>query len=188
MEYLEGTTLKDRCRKEALLPPNEALDIVATAAEALDHAHAQGIVHRDIKPANIMVTKGRQVKVMDFGIAKMADTSKTTTGVMLGTPGYMSPEQVAGKPVDGRTDIYSLGLVLFELLAGQKPFHAENLTALLYKIVHEPPPSLTSVQADLSPDLQPIFDRALHKDPVHRYHRAKEFAQALRATARRLAA
>ncbi len=188
MEYLEGTTLKERCRKEALLPPSEAIDIVATVAEALDHAHGQGIVHRDIKPANIMVTKDRQVKVMDFGIAKMADTTKTTTGVMLGTPGYMSPEQVLGKPVDGRTDIYSLGLVLFELLTGQKPFHAENLTALLYKIVHEPPPAVTSLRADLTPDLEPIFDRVLHKDPVYRYHRAKEFAQALRATARRLAA
>jgi serine/threonine-protein kinase len=188
MEYLEGTTLKDRCRKDALLPPKEAVDVVTTAAEALDHAHAQGIVHRDIKPANIMVTKDRQVKVMDFGIAKMANTTKTTTGVMLGTPGYMSPEQVAGKPVDGRTDIYSLGLVLFELLTGQKVYQAENLTALLYKIVHEPPPALTIVRADLSPDLQPIFDRVLHKDPVHRYYRAREFAQALRATARRLAA
>jgi serine/threonine-protein kinase len=188
MEYLEGTTLKERCRKEALLPPSEAIDIVATAAEALDHAHAQGIVHRDIKPANIMVTKARQVKVMDFGIAKMPNTTKTTTGVMLGTPSYMSPEQVLGKPVDGRTDLYSLGLVFFELLTGQKPFHAENLTALMYKIVHEPPPAVTSLRSDLAPDLQPIFDRVLHKDPVHRYHRAKEFAQALRATARRLAA
>jgi serine/threonine-protein kinase len=188
MEYLEGTTLKERCRKEALLPPSDAIDIVTTAAEALDHAHAQGIVHRDIKPANIMVTKARQVKVMDFGIAKMPNTTKTTTGVMLGTPSYMSPEQVLGKPVDGRTDLYSLGLVFFELLTGQKPFHAENLTALMYKIVHEPPPAVTSLRSDLAPDLQPIFDRVLHKDPVHRYHRAKEFAQALRATARRLAA
>jgi eukaryotic-like serine/threonine-protein kinase len=188
MELIEGTPLKQWARKPNLLPVNEVLLTVATVADALDYAHQQGIVHRDIKPANIMLTKDRIVKVMDFGIAKMASSSKTQTNIVLGTPTYMSPEQIAGKKVDGRSDIFSLGVVLFELLTGQLPFTADNLSAVLFSIAHHPHPPIQSVRADLPPMVQEIVDRALQKELPHRYRRAEEFASELRACLHSLAA
>jgi len=137
---------------------------LAAVAEALDYAHQQGVVHRDIKPANIMITKDRLVKVMDFGIAKMASSSKTQTDMVLGTPTYMSPEQIAGKKVDGRSDVFSLGIVLFELLTGQPPFTADNLSALLFAIAHQPHPELRTLRQDLPPMFQELMNRALQKD------------------------
>lgn len=119
MELLEGTTLKEWSRKPKLLPFDHVTSIVATVAEAMDYAHQQGVVHRDIKPANIMLTKEQVVKIMDFGIAKMAMSAKTQTNIVMGTPTYMSPEQIAGKKVDGRSDMFSLGVVMFELLTGR---------------------------------------------------------------------
>ena len=121
MEFVEGNSLKDWSRKPTLLPLTDIVQTLASVADALDYAHQQGVIHRDIKPANIMITKDRLVKVMDFGIAKMASSNKTQTDVVLGTPTYMSPEQIAGKKVDGRSDVFSLGVVLFELLTGQPP-------------------------------------------------------------------
>jgi serine/threonine-protein kinase len=180
MELIEGTPLKQWARKPKLMPVNEVLLILATVADALDYAHQQGIVHRDIKPANIMLTKDRVVKVMDFGIAKMASSSKTETNMVLGTPTYMSPEQIAGKKVDGRSDIFSLGIVLFELLTGQTPFTADNLSALLFSIAHHPHPDIQSLMPDLHPMVKEIVDRALQKELPHRYRRAEEFARDLR--------
>jgi serine/threonine-protein kinase len=188
MELIEGTPLKQWARKPSLMPVNEVLLTVATVADALDYAHQQGVVHRDIKPANIMLTKDRVVKVMDFGIAKMASSSKTQTNIVLGTPTYMSPEQIAGKKVDGRSDIFSLGVVLFELLTGQLPFTADNLSAVLFSIAHHPHPAIQTLRQDLPPMVQEIVDRALQKELPHRYRRAEEFAVELRACLQSLAA
>ena len=188
MELIEGTPLKQWARKPNLLPVDEILLIVATVADALDYAHQQGVVHRDIKPVNIMLTKDRLVKVMDFGIAKMASSSKTQTDIVLGTPTYMSPEQISGKKVDGRSDIFSLGIVLFELLTGQLPFTADNLSAVLFSIAHHPHPSVQTLRPDLPLMVQEVVDRALQKELPHRYRRAEEFAVELRACVRSLAA
>jgi len=188
MELIEGTPLKQWARKPNLMPVNDVLLTVATVADALDYAHQQGIVHRDIKPANIMLTKDRVVKVMDFGIAKMASSSKTQTNIVLGTPTYMSPEQISGKKVDGRSDIFSLGVVLFELLTGQLPFTADNLSAILFSITHDPHPAIQTLRADLPPMVQEIVDRALQKELPRRYRRAQELADELRACMHSLAA
>jgi len=188
MELIEGTPLSQSSRKPNLMPVNEVLLTIATVADALGYAHQQGVVHRDIKPANIMLTKDRVVKVMDFGIAKMASSSKTQTNIVMGTPTYMSPEQIAGKKVDGRSDIFSLGIVLFELLTGQLPFTADNLSAVLFSITHHPHPPIQTVRPDLPPMVQEIVDRALQKELPHRYRRADEFASELRACLQSLAA
>jgi tRNA A-37 threonylcarbamoyl transferase component Bud32 len=188
MEFIEGTPLNQWARKPNLMPVNEVLLTVATVADALDYAHQQGVVHRDIKPANIMLTKDRIVKVMDFGIAKMASSSRTQTNIVLGTPTYMSPEQIAGKKVDGRSDIFSLGVVLFELLTGQLPFTADNLSAVLFSIAHHPHPAIQTLRPDLPLMVPEIVDRALQKELLHRYRRADEFAGELRACLRSLAA
>ncbi|MEO6307365.1 MAG: serine/threonine-protein kinase [Nitrospiraceae bacterium] len=188
MELIEGTPLNLWARKPNLMPVDEVLLTVATVADALDYAHQQGVVHRDIKPANIMITKDRVVKVMDFGIAKMASSSKTQTNIVMGTPTYMSPEQIAGKKVDGRSDIFSLGIVLFELLTGQLPFTADNLSAVLFSIVHHPHPAIQPLRPELPPMVQEIVDRALQKELPYRYRRADEFASELRACLQSLAA
>ena len=188
MEMLQGTTLKEWSRAPNLIPMDKLIPILATVADAMDYAHRQGVVHRDIKPANIMLTTDHVVKVMDFGIATMASWSRTKTETVLGTPTYMSPEQIAGKKVDGRSDVYSLGVVMFELLTGQQPFTANSLSALLFAIVNTPAPRLAVVRHNLPPAIQEVLDCALQKDPVHRYRSAGEFAQALRAIIERLAA
>lgn len=188
MELLQGTTLKAWSRKPNLMPFQKVMSILATVAEAMDYAHQQGVVHRDIKPANIMVTNDDVVKIMDFGIAKMATSSKTQTNIVMGTPTYMSPEQIAGKKVDGRSDIFSLGVVMFELLTGRPPFLADNVSALLFAIAHTPHPSVKAIRPDLPPTIKNILDRALHKDPVHRYCRASDFSTELRSSGEGLAA
>ncbi len=176
MEYIEGKNLKQILGEKTKFPADQVSEIVADVAEALDYAHRKGIIHRDVKPANIIITTDGKVKITDFGIAKIASSNLTTTGQFLGTPNYMSPEQVSGSPVDGRTDLFSLGVVLYELLTGRKPFQGDNLTAISYKIVHEDftPP------ADLSPDVPPDFNevvaRAMAKDPWNRYQRGKDMA------------
>jgi len=188
MEVLEGHSLKQWSRAPHLMPVAETAQTLALVADALDYAHQQGVVHRDIKPANIMLTKDRLVKVMDFGIAKTSSSSKTQTDIVLGTPTYMSPEQIAGKKVDGRSDIFSLGIVLFELLTGRPPFTADNLSALLFAIAHQPHPALHTIRTDLSPMFQEVLDRALQKELPQRYRRASEFAQDLRACIQSIAA
>ena len=137
MEYIEGRNLKSLLADKNKFSWDEIADLIAQIAEALDYAHRKGIIHRDIKPANIILTTDGKIKITDFGIAKIASSNLTTTGQFLGTPNYMSPEQVSGAPVDGRSDIFSLGVVLYELLTNRKPFQGDNLTAISYKIVHE---------------------------------------------------
>lgn len=188
MEFIEGKSLKEYSRRPNLMPITDVVQTVAAVADALDYAHQQGVVHRDIKPANIMMTNDRLVKVMDFGIAKLASSNKTQTDVVLGTPTYMSPEQIAGKKVDGRSDVFSLGIVLFELLTGQPPFTADNLSALLFAIAHHPHPELARLRPDLPPKFREVLDRALQKDLPQRYRRAGEFAHDLHACIRNLAA
>ena len=188
MELVEGRSLKEWSRKPNLMPLPDLVQTLASVADALDYAHQQGVVHRDIKPANIMIAKDRLVKVMDFGIAKMASSSKTQTDVVLGTPAYMSPEQISGKKVDGRSDVFSLGVVLYELLTGQPPFTADNLSALLFAIAHHPHTDVQTVRPDVPPMFQEVVNRALQKELPQRYRRAGELAQDLRACLQTLAA
>jgi len=179
MEYIEGKNLKTLMAEKTRFPYDQVADMIAQVAEAIDYAHRKGIIHRDVKPANIIITADGKVKITDFGIAKIASSNLTTTGQFLGTPNYMSPEQVSGAPVDGRSDIFSLGVVLYELLTKRKPFQGENLTAISYKIVHEeftPPATLSS---DVPPEFNSIVARAMAKDPWNRYQRGKDFALAL---------
>ncbi len=176
MEVLEGITLKDWCCKDNLQPVKRVLGLVAKVAEALDHAHSQGVVHRDIKPANIMTTKSGIVKLTDFGIARITTSTKTSTNVILGTPSYMSPEQIAGGKVDGRSDLFSLGVVLYELLTGERPFQGESVAPVLFQIVNTPHRSPVQIRADLPPCCAAIIDRALHKDVGQRYQSGHELA------------
>jgi serine/threonine-protein kinase len=186
MEVLDGKDLKEWCRKDSLLPVKQVLEIIAEVAEALDYAHSQNVVHRDIKPANIMLQKDGTVKVTDFGIARITTSSKTQTGVLLGTPNYMSPEQITSTKVDGRADIFSLGVVLFEMLTGEKPFQSDNAATLMFQIAKEPHPSALKIRPDLPPSCEAIIDKALQKDADQRYQRGAEMAQALRACAQSL--
>jgi serine/threonine protein kinase len=179
MEYIEGRNLKSLLAEKNKFTWDEIADLIAQIGEALDYAHRKGIIHRDVKPANIILTTDGKVKITDFGIAKVASSNLTTTGQFLGTPNYMSPEQVSGAPVDGRSDIFSLGVVLYELLTNRKPFQGDNLTAISYKIVHEdftPPAELST---DVPPEFNPIVARAMAKDPWNRYQRGKDMALAL---------
>ena len=179
MEYIEGKTLKGLILEKSPFTWDQIANMVAQVAEAMDYAHRKGIIHRDIKPANIIVTADEKVKITDFGIAKIASSNLTSTGQFLGTPNYMSPEQVSGSPVDGRSDIFSLGVVLYELLTKRKPFTGDNLTAISYKIVHEdftPPAELSS---DVPAEFNAIVARAMAKDPWNRYQRGKDLALAL---------
>lgn len=180
MEYLEGVLLHCYCQKSTLVPAKQALQIVATVAEALDYAHTQGVIHRDVKPPNIMILKQRLVKVMDFGIAKMATAAITQSSLIVGTPRYMSPEQATGKDVDGRSDVFSLGIVLFELLTGERPFDAENMPALIMRIAKAPHAPLMKYRRDLPTRVQSILDRALQKEIQNRYRYAGDMAQDLR--------
>ena len=180
MEYLEGTLLSCYCQKSTLLPSKQVLQIVAAVADALDYAHGQGVIHRDVKPPNIMILKQRLVKVMDFGIAKLATASKTQPSLIVGTPRYMSPEQATGKDVDGRSDVFSLGVVLFELLTGERPFDADNMPALVTRITKAPHAPLLKYRQDLPTRVQSIVDRALQKEIPNRYRHASDMAQDLR--------
>ena len=180
MEVLDGVDLKDLCKKRNLLPVKRTLEIVTKVSEALDYAHSQNVVHRDIKPANIMVMPDGTVKVTDFGIARVTTSVKTQTGIVLGTPSYMSPEQLSGAKVDGRSDLFSLGIVLFEMLTGERPFQGESVATLMYVIANQPHPSPFDLRPDLPKAVGGVIDRALQKDATKRYQRGLEMAQDLR--------
>ena len=169
MEYLEGETL-DRVMARGPLPPERAIEIVSQILSALSYAHSQGVIHRDIKPENIFLSAAGTVKVTDFGIARvMGSSTMTQAGTVMGTPGYMSPEQVKGEKVDARTDIFSAGVILYELLTGMRAFAADSLTAVMYRIVNEDPPPLMQVDPSLPAWLQRVVARATAKDPGLRY-------------------
>jgi eukaryotic-like serine/threonine-protein kinase len=186
MEYIEGRNLKSLLAEKNRFGYEQIADIIAQVAEAIDYAHRKGIIHRDIKPANVIITTDGKVKIMDFGIAKIASSNLTTTGQFLGTPNYMSPEQVSGAAVDGRSDIFSLGVVLYELLTSRKPFQGENLTAISYKIVHEEFTPPAELSPEVPVDFNAIVARAMAKDPWNRYQRGKDLALALHQLKARL--
>ncbi len=179
MEYVEGKNLKQLLSEKTPFSSERVAEIVGQVGEALDYAHRRGIVHRDVKPANIIITPEGQVKITDFGIAKTEKSNLTTTGQFLGTPNYMSPEQVTGDAVDGRSDLFSLGVVLYELLTRKKPFTADNLTSISYKIVHEQFVPPETYDAAIPPEFTAILDKALSKDPAERFQRGNDFALAL---------
>ncbi|MCV6636187.1 protein kinase [Candidatus Albibeggiatoa sp. nov. NOAA] len=181
MEFFKGGNLIPYSRKENLLSINIVLDIISRIALALDYAHRHQVVHRDIKPANIMYNPAtNQIKITDFGIARITDTHKTKTGIILGTPSYMSPEQLAGKKIDGRTDLFSLGIMLYQLLTGKLPFKADSMASLMFKIANESHPDITQIRADIPIHLKHIIDTALAKNPQARFQTGMQFAQALR--------
>jgi serine/threonine-protein kinase len=180
MELLEGEDLEHFCEKDTLLPLRKVLDIIAETADALDYAHMQGVIHRDIKPGNIMLLKNGHVKVTDFGIAKAVSSSQTRTGIILGTPNYMSPEQINGMEIDGRSDVFSLGIVFFQLLTGQLPFGGKTLTELFYQITQAKHPSPRKINPKVIRPCEQLIDKALAKDPDQRFQRASNFARYLR--------
>lgn len=186
MEYVEGNNLKEVMAQGRALSFEQIADIIAQVAEALDFAHSKGIVHRDVKPANVILIEGYRAKITDFGIAKIASgaSNLTTTGQFLGTPNYMAPEQIKGAPVDGRTDIFSLGICLYECLTRRKPFGGDSLTSISYKIVHEPFPPLHEINPQIPEGFADVVGSCLAKDPAKRYQRARDMANALRAVAR----
>jgi serine/threonine-protein kinase len=182
MELLKGGDLAPYCKAANLLPAEKVVSIVARAAEALGYAHKQGVVHRDIKPANMMYHPDSDtLKLTDFGIARLTDSSKTKTGMVLGTPSYMSPEQLAGKKIEGRSDLFSLAASLYQLLCGKLPFEGESMAQLMFKIANEPPTDITTVNANVAPALVTFLGRAMSKNPDERFQTGEEFAAALRA-------
>ncbi len=188
MEFLKGKDLTPFTKTANLLPVPKVLEIIVKSAEALDYAHSENVVHRDIKPANIMFEPDTgNVKLTDFGIARITDASKTKTGMVLGTPSYMSPEQLQGKKVDGRSDLFSLGVMMYQLLTGKLPFTGDSMTTLMWNISREPHPDILSLRADLPPCLKAIIDRALQKSANDRYSRGAQMVQELRACAGTLA-
>jgi serine/threonine-protein kinase len=182
MEFLKGQDLVPYTKADHLLPLPTVMSIVARVAEALDYAHKNNVVHRDVKPANIMYEPDSDtVKVTDFGIARLTDSSKTKTGMVLGTPSFMSPEQLAGSKVDGRSDLFSLGGTLYQLVTGRLPFEGESLAQLMFQIANKAPADVRSLRPDVPECLVAILDRALTKDINQRYQTGAEMAQALRS-------
>ncbi|TXT24044.1 MAG: serine/threonine protein kinase bacterial [Gallionellaceae bacterium] len=182
MEFLQGRELRDILNDGKRLPVEQALDIVVQVAQGLSYAHEHNIVHRDVKPSNIMVVRDGHVKITDFGIARMESASvRTQTGMVLGSPKYMSPEQVTGKQIDQRSDIFSLGVMLYEILVGQVPFTGEHVNAIMYQILNTTPPPPGALNPEVPGMLNFIVAKALAKEVADRYQNAKEFAADLRA-------
>jgi serine/threonine-protein kinase len=181
MEFLKGKDLVFCTKPNALLPLPQVMSIVARVAEALSYAHSNNVVHRDVKPANVMYEpESDQVKVTDFGIARITDSSKTKTGMVLGTPSYMSPEQLSGKKIDGRSDLFSLGVTLYQMACGQLPFIGDSMAQLMFKIANEAQPDIRTINPLVSDGLAAIIDRALCKDMAQRYQTGDDMARDLR--------
>lgn len=179
MELLEGEDLKKYTEKANLLPMKTVVDFIIRTADGLDFAHQQGVIHRDIKPANIMLLKDGTLRITDFGIARITASSKTQTGTVMGTPSYMSPEQLSGKKVDGRSDLFSLGVMLYELLCGSKPFEGESIAELLFKISSEKHPNPKEKNPAIPDSLVAVIDKLLEKNPDVRYQRGSEVSKDL---------
>src|SRR5229473_5884964 len=180
MEFVGGESL-DRLlsREDRKLPPDAALQITLELAEALDCAHGQGVVHRDLKPANILLTEDGHAKIADFGVAKLNLANQTLGGRVLGTPAYMSPEQLNGEAVDGRSDLFSLGVILYTVLTGYKPFQGNSALTVSFKVVNRDPIPATLLDTELPPGLDYIIARAMAKDPAERYQRGVEMVRDL---------
>ena len=179
MEFLTGTDLEQIIRDKTELSLDKKIDIIIQTCQGLGYAHSSGIVHRDIKTANIRILDNGEVKIMDFGIAKVASAHFTRTGMIMGTPHYMAPEQIRGEKIDGRADIFSLGVVLYELLTYRKPFPGDNPTTVLFKIIHEMPDPLVDDKFTPPAGLEDIVLRAIAKKPDERYQTCEELAQDL---------
>ncbi len=180
MEYVEGRLLDDFCIKSNLLPPDEAVQLAMQGLSALGFAHHHGIVHRDIKPANLMVVDdGNILKVMDFGVARQEGAHLTQTGFIVGTPHYMSPEQIEGKELDGRSDVFSMGVVLYELLTGERPFTGDTISTVIYHIINHEPAPVTTIMPTLPRGVNSVLAKALAKNPARRYFSAEAFKQDL---------
>lgn len=190
MEFLEGHDLTRYIKADSLLPFPIVMGIVFKSAIALDSAHTQNVVHRDIKPANIMYESNKkQVKITDFGIARITDSSRTKTGMVLGTPSYMSPEQLSGEKVDGRSDLFSLGVMLYQMTTGTLPFKGDSMATLMYKIANEPHQNIFKLRPDLeqrTPNIAAIIDRALQKDINKRYQTGAEMAKDIQECVRQI--
>ncbi|MFB3922512.1 MAG: protein kinase [Terriglobia bacterium] len=176
MQFIEGETLQDRLSVERYFDLAEVQDVFGQICAGLDYAHQRAVIHRDIKPANIMITRDGVVKLTDFGIAKVAGTGVTSTGLVVGTPSYMSPEQALGRPLDGRSDIFSLGSILYEMITGEMAFPGQNVTTVMYKIVHETPTPVAALQPGLDPGIEAVISKALAKNPDQRFQTCAEFA------------
>ena len=176
MEYVDGVTLRDIVHTEGPMPSKRAIEVIADACQALNFSHQHGIIHRDVKPANIMISKTGAVKVMDFGIARaLADANSVTqTAAVIGTAQYLSPEQARGEKVDARSDVYSLGCVLYEILTGEPPFTGDSPVAVAYQHVREDPVPPSQRHNDISPELDAVVLKALAKNPDNRYQSAAE--------------
>ncbi|MBW2017633.1 MAG: protein kinase [Deltaproteobacteria bacterium] len=185
MEYIDGPNLVRYCSKENLLPINRVVEIMYTACIALDFAHKRGVVHRDIKPSNIMLNRAGEVRITDFGIARIKSEQTVAAGIV-GSPSYMSPEQVREEPVDGKSDIFSLGCVLYELLTGAKAFPGENYFSILYKITNADPTPMRNLRPEIPDILIKITGKALAKDPNRRYQTCMDMAYDLRVALRGL--
>ena len=183
MEFVNGESLRSVLTRFGGLPPRKAVDISLQICSGLKEAHAQGIVHRDLKPENVMIDSQGNVKIMDFGIARSMDMATRLTGTMVGTPAYMAPEQVAGKPVDYRTDIYSLGLVLYEIFTGVPAFHADTAVAVALKQMNEAPPPPHTIDPTFPPVIERAILRCLEKEPAKRFSSIAELTQALNPSA-----
>jgi len=184
MEFLKGPDLTSHIKPDNLLPLPQVMRIVARVAAALHYAHANRVVHRDIKPSNIMYEPASDtVKVTDFGIAQLTDLSVTKTGRVLGTPSYMPPEQLAGKTIDGRSDLFSLGVTFYQLVSGHLPHRGDSLPQLVFKIANEPHTDLLTYNPKLPPCVVGIINKALAKHPAARYRTGDEMAQAIEACA-----
>jgi serine/threonine-protein kinase len=186
MEFLEGNDLTKFISKGSLLPFRKVLDVITSVADALDYAHKTDVIHRDIKPANIMLLRNGGVKVTDFGIAKAISSSRTKTGVILGTPNYMSPEQIMGQKIDSRSDIFSLGVLFYQLLVGRTPFQGESLSNLLYQITQLKHPAMQTFNPKIPAICDKIIDRALAKNPADRFQNAAEIAKYIKLLATKI--
>jgi serine/threonine-protein kinase len=170
MEYLEGDDLKTLIEKKVFIPFEKKLDIIIQTCRGLHYAHQHGVIHRDIKPGNIIVTLDGEVRILDFGLARLESSELTRAGMIMGTPYYMSPEQVRGsRELDGRSDLFSVGVLLYELIAYTRPFEADNLTGVCFKIVSEPHPPISQFLHGCAEELEQIIDRALSKDRDARF-------------------
>jgi len=187
MELVEGENLSRYTQPERLLPVQQVVQMGVQLARALSHAHSQGVVHRDVKPANLIYNAAQGcVKVTDFGVAHIMKTEHTRTGLILGTPSFMSPEQIAGKPVDGRSDLYSLGVSLYQLLTGALPLAADSMAGLVYAIAHTPAPDVRQLRPGLPEALAQVLSKSLNKQPARRYSNAEQMALALASIAHTL--
>jgi serine/threonine-protein kinase len=180
LEYVAGEALNRKLAREKKLPLEQAVQLALEVAEALDYAHAQGVTHRDVKPGNILITQDGHAKIADFGIAKLNLAHFTLPGKVLGTPAYMAPEQLSGEGADGRSDLFSLGVILYAMTVGHSPFQGDSATTVCFKVANREPVPASALDLNLPQELDAIISRAMAKDPKERYQRGAEFAEDLR--------